>query len=341
MARGRVGIGGAGGLRFRPTGRFNIKSAGASFLFTGTSGSATLSVFLPSHPPDENRRARQSSSELGQHLARPVEQVLRASYHGPPEVSRKSATRVSHCRRRPSKATRKATIRIPGRERRIKAHAVKQGPESQRALWQQVPKCSSPLAGVFFLPAPLPEAEDWGWPTGARRPADWSYSCLCKYARTSYTVCAMSNSALTTKPYPVFATVYCEGRSAPVFNGVTQVPLVSEPKLRNVFKSAFAHVRKVALCILAQNTPLGASRPQAPAFFERAQGVFRFTKEQAMTPFRPMRVKSVVRKSKKRVKKALANVVRKSKAKSSTKVSRRPRGHSTGVKAQRKRSRAR
>lgn len=151
----------------------------------------------------------------------------------------------------------------------------------------------------------------------------------------------MSNSALTTKPYPVFATVYCEGRSAPVFNGVTQVPLVSEPKLRNVFKSAFAHVRKVALCILAQNTPLGASRPQAPAFFERAQGVFRFTKEQAMTPFRPMRVKSVVRKSKKRVKKALANVVRKSKAKSSTKVSRRPRGHSTGVKAQRKRSRAR
>lgn len=125
-----------------------------------------------------------------------------------------------------------------------------------------------------------------------------------------YAVHVMPNSTNTQSAFPVFATVFCEGRSQPVFQGVTEVPLVTEPKFRNFIKRSFAQVRKVGLCLLAQNTPLGAARPKAPSFFERAGGVFHFSLEEALAPAKALPTRAPKKPAKKRVK-AATRVTRK------------------------------
>ena len=86
----------------------------------------------------------------------------------------------------------------------------------------------------------------------------------------------MNNSTSNSLVFPVFATVFAEGQSTPIFNGVTTLPLVSESKLRKVLRLSFPNIRKACMCILAHNTAMACARPDTPSWFERAAGRFLF-----------------------------------------------------------------
>ena len=102
--------------------------------------------------------------------------------------------------------------------------------------------------------------------------------------------------------YPVFATVYCEGRAAPVFSGVTTLPLVSESKLRKVVKTMFAQVRRVSLCVLKGELPI-------PAFVTKLGGELHFSLEEALAPV-PTPKARVVRKVKRAKRKVAKKILR-------------------------------
>jgi hypothetical protein len=102
--------------------------------------------------------------------------------------------------------------------------------------------------------------------------------------------------------FPTFVTVYCEGRAQPVFSGVTPLPLVSESKLRKVFKTMFAQVRKVCLCVLKCEQPV-------PTFVSKLGGELHFTLAEALAPSAPPRPKAVVKRKVKRATKKVAKKI--------------------------------
>lgn len=113
--------------------------------------------------------------------------------------------------------------------------------------------------------------------------------------------------------YSVFATVFSEGQAAPLFCGTTEVPLVSESKLRTFLLFRFPTIRKASMCLLAQNTPLGCARPVTPSWFERAMGRFLFAEGDARPTHAQLvaKISPPLKRVKKKVKRALKKVAKK------------------------------